>query len=70
MKIGAYDALYQAWIWDGISAKSIIFLKNDIENLDEKEIIKLVKDSKFYNTGKVTYSKGDEFIFVNFHFES
>ncbi len=71
IKVGNYDALYEIWSWDGIHGTSVIFVSEEVEDLSEEEIIRLVcsalnKD----DLSKYTISDGEsKYRFVNFGFE-
>jgi hypothetical protein len=71
-KLGKYDILYQKWFWDGITAESIIFADEDVNDLEEEEIIKEVKASPLLkNDSKITFKRsGTGYTFVNFNFET
>ncbi len=69
--LGEYDVLYEKWIWEGITAESIIFTNEDVAELEEEEIkeevraspLVLVKDSE------ITFKRSESgFTFVNFNF--
>ncbi|MBS1589537.1 MAG: hypothetical protein JST52_07985 [Bacteroidetes bacterium] len=67
-KILDYDVLFEFWIWDGISAVSAIFLKEDIEHLSDEEIIKIIQEE--CKTDKVTISRTNEkYLFANYGFK-
>ena len=71
VKLGNYDVLYQKWCWDGIVAESIVFANEDVKDLKDKEIEKLVKSSPIVKEdSKITLKHSDSgYIFVNFNFE-
>ena len=71
-KLGKYDILYQKWFWDGITAESIIFANEDIDDLEEEEIIKEVKASPLLKKdSEITLKRsGTGYTFVNFNFET
>jgi hypothetical protein len=71
-KLGRYDILYQKWFWDGITAESIIFANEDVDDLEEEEIIKEVKASPLLKKdSKITLKRsGTGYTFVNFNFET
>jgi len=71
-KLGKYDILYQKWFWDGITAESIIFANEDVDDLEEEEIIKEVKASPLLKKdSKITFKRSDTgYTFVNFNFET
>ena len=70
MQFGDKDVVYEKWIWDGISAESIIFLSDDVKSLDDVALEQEVKTSSIVNvSSSVTISRQDEFTFVNFNFE-
>ena len=70
IKVGNYDALYEIWSWDGIHGTSVIFVSEEVEDLSEEEIFKLVCSA--LNKDKLseyTISDGkSEYRFGNFSF--
>ena len=71
-EINGYAVLFQKWYWEGISAESIIFVSEDIQNCDEDALKKMVSDVGILENGSsITIKKTDNgFTFVNFNFES
>ncbi len=71
-KLGKYDVLYQKWLWDGITAESIIFANGDVADLHENEITELVYSSPLVNEdSKITFRRTEGgFTFVNFNFQA
>ena len=70
MLFGDKDVVYEKWIWDGITAESVIFLSDDVKALDDAALEQEVKTSSIVNVNSsVTISRQDEFTFVNFNFE-
>ena len=70
-QLGEYDVLHQIWKWESIIAESIIFLDEDVVDLDDNEIEKMVTASPFFKKGKATIKRSESgFTFVNFNFES
>jgi hypothetical protein len=68
--LGSYSVLYQKWVWDGITAESIIFANEDIASLTDEELEKKVKDSPICReNSQITIRKTDGFTFVNFNFD-
>jgi endonuclease III-like uncharacterized protein len=68
--LGSYDILHQKWVWDAIKAESIIFLNEDVADLEDQEIEKMVKGSQFYKGGSVTLKRVESgFTFVNINFK-
>ena len=68
--LDGYDALYQKWQWDGITAESIIFLTSDVSALSEDEIKVMVCSSPIVtNKESITFKEADSgYTFVNFNF--
>ena len=62
MKLGDYDVMHEIWVWEGIQAESLIFFNEDISDLNEEEILKLVGKEH------ATYQKAEEYTFVNYNF--
>jgi len=70
MNFGDKNVVYEKWIWDGITAESIIFLSEDVKTLDDVEFEQEVRTSSIVTvSSSVTISRQDEFTFVNFNFE-
>ena len=62
--------LFEKWSWDGISAKSLIFLKDDFNNFNNKEFIpKLFDQMKMDYDPNLTFKESGEYVFINFGFE-
>lgn len=72
VKLGEIDILYQKWVWDGITAESMIFLAVDVADLDDEALKKevcmspLVKD---HNSLTISHSDSG-YVFVNFNSSS
>jgi hypothetical protein len=67
--LGPYAALHEKWLWDGITAESIIFDKNDIIDHSAEEIVALVQRSGVCHEGTdITLKSESGFTFVNFNF--
>ncbi len=66
-KIDRYDVLYEKWYWDGITAESIIFANEDIADLDDVLIEKLVRSSDLFKSNSSLHIQhsNSEFTFVN-----
>ncbi len=43
LKDDKYEALYQIWSWEGITAQCMIFLETDVEELSDNDLEKIVK---------------------------
>lgn len=73
-QVNGIDALYQKWIWEGITAESLIFANADVADLDELALKAIVSNSSYANgasTDKMTYSQSQTgYTFVNFNFET
>ena len=70
-KIGNYDVLHEKWNWEGIKAESIIFTDEDVSELSDEEIKKVVRESGFLKEGSdLTFKRSEDFTYVNFNFET
>lgn len=69
-KYGEYDVLYQQWIWDGITAASLIFCNVDILDTTIEELIDNVRNSPLVtdSSKEITQKVGNEYTFINFNF--
>lgn len=69
--LGDYEVLYQIWCWDGITAESIVFASDDVSELSDIDLEKLVRQSPIVKSNSsVTLTRtAPEFTFVNFNFE-
>jgi hypothetical protein len=72
VKFGDYDILYEKWVWDGITAESIVFDSKDVADLSDDEIIKDVKSSPLVESNSdVTIKRSDTgYTFANFNFKT
>jgi len=70
MKFGEYDVLYQKWVWDGITAESIIFLKEDVLNLVDEDLKDILRGSLVVDLeSQVTIKRNEAgYTFVSFNF--
>ena len=73
-QVNGIDALYQKWIWEGITAESLIFANADVVNMSEPNLKTLVMGSAFTECDspeRMTYSQSESgFTYVNFNFET
>ncbi len=71
MKWGELDIVYEKWYWDGINAESVIFLNEDVANLDNEALEADVRSSPLVNDdSQVTIKRVEKFTFVNFNFST
>ena len=70
-KLHQYDVRYEIWNWDGIEAESIIFSNDDIGDLTDQEIKKLVWSLPIKKEeSAMTLNRSETgYIFCNFNFE-
>ena len=70
--LGKYDVLYEKWFWGGITAESIIFVNEDVIDLEDSEIEDEVKTSPLVDKGSsITLKRSKSgFTFVSFNFHS
>ena len=65
-----YDVLYQKWYWDGINAESIIFIADDVKDMDDEALKSFVAESPLVQDPTMTIARDRKgFTFVNFNFE-
>ena len=72
MKFGLLDCVYQTWIYDGIKGNSLIFFKNDLQNILKENLKSEIRQSNLLKdkTSKITYSDNNNgYVFFNFNFE-
>ncbi len=71
MRWGELDIVYQKWNWEGITAESIIFLTEDVKEMDDEALEDDVRDGSLVRKdSQITIKRGEEFTFVNFNFVS
>ncbi|MFW6357316.1 MAG: hypothetical protein ACOC0K_01145 [bacterium] len=72
VKLGKFDVLHEKWNWEGITAESLIFVSEDVKDMDDGEIEELVADFESFDSGSSITLKRSEsgFTFVNFNFET
>jgi len=70
VELGDFPALMELWSWDGITASTVIILKEDVKELKKDEIIDLVfLKIKQKQDPQTTYKEKGEYIFVNYGFK-
>ncbi len=71
-RFGEYDVLYEMWSWEGITAESIIFANDDVEDMTDNELEQEVRKSPLVKKeSEMTIKRLDAgFTFVNFNFET
>ena len=69
---GPYDAIHEKWKWlfEGVSAESIILLEADVAALTDEELTQQLKASSLLApNSQITIARGkDNFTFLNFNF--
>ncbi|NOR56619.1 MAG: hypothetical protein GQ531_10505 [Sulfurovum sp.] len=71
MKWGELDIVYQKWTWEGIKVESIVFLNDDVKEMDDEALEADIRESSIVEEGsQMSIKRGDEFTFVNFNFVS
>ena len=71
MKWGNLDIVYQKWNWEGIMAESIIFLNEDVEDMDDEALESTVRVGPLVGKdSQITIRRLENFTFVNFNFVS
>jgi hypothetical protein len=64
-------ALMELWSWAGISATSVVFLKEDLFLMSQDQIIDFVfKSIKAPRDPKTTFKESGDYVFVNFDFKT
>ncbi len=63
-------ACYKSWQFKGISGESIVFLKKDLKDRKDTELIDKIKASQLVQTNSpITLSRNPpEYLFINFNF--
>ncbi|MBI9032194.1 hypothetical protein JEZ13_09375 [bacterium] len=69
LKVGDYDAKIEYWFWDGIYAFSLIFLKADVEHLEQSNLIKLIKE-EISLTADFSISGTGKYLFLSYGYRS
>ena len=69
LSINNLDCIHEYWSWDGFYAECLIFLKEDVIDLNKDDLIDI--SSKFWKseTSEITFSDNGTYVFVNFNFE-
>ena len=71
MKWGDLDIVYQKWNWEGILAESMIFLNEDMEEMNDEALEAYVRDGPLVRKdSRITIRRLENFTFVNFNFIS
>jgi outer membrane scaffolding protein for murein synthesis (MipA/OmpV family) len=67
---GDHEVLYQKWQWEGITAESIIFVTEEIADIDDETLLNEIKASPLVQEESEITVKTSEtgFTFFNFNF--
>jgi hypothetical protein len=70
-KLDEYDIRYEAWVREGISAESVIFIEEELNGMNDETLKDLVRALPGFKSGStVTISRNSNgFAFVNFNFK-
>ena len=70
--VGGYDALHERWSWEGIKAETFVFLSDEVAELSDKVLERIVRDTEGVDEdSQMTLKRGESgFTFVNFNFRS
>lgn len=70
--IDEYEVLYQAWVWEGIKAESVIFVSDDIRQLSDAQLEEMMRELPLLEEQtKITIKRSDSgYTFVNFNFKT
>jgi len=69
--LGKYSVLFEHWIWDGVTAQSVIFVEDELGACPDYEVEDLIRSSTLLKNkeSEVTIKHSKGFVFVNFNFE-
>jgi hypothetical protein len=69
--LGGYPVRYEIWSWDGYRAESFIFSNDDVSALSDKELERMVIESRLiHEHSAITLNRSESgFVFVSFNFE-
>ncbi len=66
---GDYKVKYERWIWDGISAESLIFFNDDIAGTTEDKLKNQILGSPIAEADtQITIQRKEPYTFFNFNF--
>jgi len=70
-KLGNYHVRFETWSWDSYRAESFIFSNDDISDLNDEDIERLVRKSPYVKEeSPLTLNRSDSrYTFCNFNFE-
>lgn len=72
ISIGGFDSLYQRWVWEGITAESLIFMETDVEDISDQGLVDIVNDAGMLKGDKATtiVRNSNGYTFLNMNFEN
>jgi len=69
--INRLEALHEKWNWDGILGESLIFVSNEVKEINEELfVLVLTSNGYFEDSTRITLKNIGEFTFVNFNFKT
>lgn len=71
LKYDKYDLLLERWSFDGIRARSLVFLSEQIHDLSDAEVSALARTTlKLPEDAQTTFKRKDDFTYFNFDFKA
>lgn len=67
--IEGYDVLLEKWSWEGVLGYSAIIPENQIASLSDEQIQDILLKNLDI-TGKTTFSRKSDYVFLNYGFET
>lgn len=69
-KNGGFDLLLEQWVFDGIKARSLIFVSDQIRHLSDRSVEDLARNIlKLRVDEQRTFKRKDDYTYVNFDFK-
>ena len=71
VQVNGWDALHQRWVWEGVSAQSLVFVASDIADASDETLLQMAADADLHKADEDhTVTRSDSgFVFLNFGFE-
>lgn len=71
VNFGEFTALYEKWLWDGITASSIICLEEDVKDWGQEKLVAFIFEKMQLPVDpQATYSVSNGYVYVNFGFDA
>lgn len=69
LSLNGIPCAHENWSWDGVYGESLIFYKEDLQDLSDEGIFDFISKGKAVKKEGSTIKVGEKYVYFNFNFE-